>query len=88
MQSFGLHHQAKDFKGMSNKASFPIKKAKQMFIKKKKSHEPEGIKSNKIWSPGSPSLLLLQFSANTSNDPLGKIKLDCLCIALMSCLYN
>lgn len=35
MQSFGLHHQAKDFKGMSNKASFPIKKAKQMFIKKK-----------------------------------------------------
>lgn len=34
-QSFGLRHWAKDFKGMSNKTSFPIKKAEQMFIKKK-----------------------------------------------------
>lgn len=34
MQSFALHYQAKDLKGMSNESSFPIKKAEQMFIKK------------------------------------------------------
>lgn len=94
MQFFGLHHRAKDFKGMSNKTSLPIKKAEQMFITKIKkkikieSHEPEDIKSNKIQSSGSPSLRFLQFHANTSNDPLGKITLAWLCIPLMRCLYT